>query len=228
MTKFFYLFISLIIGCNSYRLVEKRTIYDYQYPFDSLINPKVFIYQFTDSASTLSFHFQQILKKNNQRILVDVTIGNDNRSDSSIFVLINNKLVLKETYIILKEKSTNNIKLSKGEILKWIDNDENRESIIKFTDEPFTTILTSKSTVDSTMVYRLFGKDLECLRVKGKVTISIRNNSNQTLIKEINKTIELIYAKGFGLINLSMTDDANKSNLTSKLKEIIDFKDYKD
>jgi hypothetical protein len=227
MRPLIFLLIPLMFSCKSNKLIDNKSLTDYQYPLDSLITPKVFIYQRADSAEKLSYHYQQLIVKNNQKILIRSTLGDGNMRDSSVYDLINNKLVLQETYMIMKDRKTNKIKPSKGEVLEDIDNGVNNESKFKFTNPFAETIISTvklKSTYDTIIVYRLFGKDLDCIRYKNNMTVSIKHKYIPFIGKSLEKIGESIFAKGLGLVYYSMTDVKDKSTFSWKLKEIIDYK----
>lgn len=216
-----------MFSCKNNKIIDNKSLTDYQYPLDSLITPKVFIYQRTDSAEKLSYHYQQLIVKNNQKILIRSLLGDVNMRDSSVYNLINNRLVLQETYMIMKDRKTSKIKPSKGEILKDIDNGVNNESKFKFTNpfaESMISTLNLKSTYDTTIVYRLFDKDLNCIRYKDNMTVFIKHKYIPFIGKSLEKVGESIYAKGLGLVYYSKTDVKDKSTFSWKLKEIIDYK----
>jgi hypothetical protein len=223
-----YLLILLLIGCKSNRVIENK-LADYQYPLDSLISPKVFIFQRTDSLDKLSYHYQQLIKKDNQKILIRSSLGVGDMRDSSVYFVIDKHVVLKESYMIIQDKKTNQIKASKGDIKNNEDNGLNIETKIKYVNPFYESMISTvdfKLRYDTLFSYRLFDKDLPCIRYKANLEVSIKHKYIPLIGKDINKHGEYIYAKNVGLIYYSFTDDKDKSGFSWRLKEIIDYNDF--
>ena len=92
MRNLIYLLILFMIGCKSNQITENK-LADYQFPLDSLISPKVFIFQRTDSLDKLSYHYQQLIKKDNQMILIRSSLGVSEMRDSAVYSVIDNHVV---------------------------------------------------------------------------------------------------------------------------------------
>ena len=220
-----------MLSCNSNKSldIDNNLLTEYYYPFDSLINPKVFIYQRTDSADKLTYHYQQLIIKNKQKILIRASFGDDGMLDSSIYSIINNTPVLLETYTTVKDPKTNEIRPSKGKILKYVDYGVYREMEFKFTD-PFMSSLISifnqESTFDTIIVYKLFDRDMDCIRYKYNMKRSVKYKYIPFFGKSYERAGKVILAKGLGTVYYSITNLKNKSTISWKLKEIIDYKKF--
>ena len=53
---------------------------EYRYPMDSLINPKIFVFQRTDSLEKLTFYYEQMKIVGNNRIFIYTRLNHDNNS----------------------------------------------------------------------------------------------------------------------------------------------------
>jgi hypothetical protein len=225
MRRLIYFSILLLISCNN-KNVGSYLLADYQYPLDSLIVPKVFVYQRNDSVDKFSFRYQQLIIKNKQKILICVLLGDEDLRDSSVYYVINNKPILNESYYIMKDFKTNIIKSTKGQIIENIDNGLIIKSKIKYTDpiyESLTITFNTISKYDTIAFYKFFDKELKCIKYKSDITIS----SNPIIDTTIEKSGVTIFAKGLGVVYHSVTNKKTKVTNSWKLKEIIDYKKYK-
>jgi len=217
-----------MIGCKSNQITENK-LADYQFPLDSLISPKVFIFQRTDSLDKLSYHYQQLIKKDNQMILIRSSLGVGDMRDSSVYSVIDNHVVLKESYMIIQDKKTTQIKASKGDIKVNEDNGLNIETKIKYVNpfhESMNSTVDFKLDNDTLIKYRLFDEDLTCIKYKANMDVYIKHKYIPLIGKEIKKHGEYIYAKNIGLIYYSFFDDKDNSGFSWRLKEIIDYNDF--
>jgi hypothetical protein len=227
MTRLIFLIIPLIICCSSNHQHEDKILSDFHYPFDSLKIPRVFVYQRTDSINILSYNLQQLIEKDNYKILVSTTLSDDKTRDSLVFELINNEPIIKEEYMIYKDSKTNSIKTLRGEILENIDNGKTRKAKVKFKDESFITIIsTLKSENDSTFIYNIFNKEITCARTDDNQTISIIFRKLPIIRKKREQNGEFIYAQNLGLVFYTVNDRKTNQTYSFKLTEIIDYKDF--
>jgi hypothetical protein len=229
MHKLIFLFIPLIIGCNGRNSADIKSVEDYQYPLDSLIVPKVFIYQNTDSLNLISYQYRGIIKIENDRLLVKYSIGDGNMRDSSVYIIPNGIPELKESFMLLKDSQSSSNGISKGEIIDDINSFTKKESMIKYLN-PFSSSIISEvrtmSTYDSIMFYHFGGKDIECIKYNDKFELSVKHKYIPFIGRTIEKTGISIYAKGLGLVYYNMIDSKTKENSEWKLLEIIDYSDY--
>jgi hypothetical protein len=230
MKKLIYLLIPLLISCKSNTSLDQKSLKDYQYPLDSLVIPKVFIYQRTDSLNIESYHYQQLINKNNQKLLIQCSLGNGDMRDSSVYLVNGNRRILQEDFLIVKDKKSNLFKVTKGEIIINKNNGINYESRIKFNnpfDESLISIIDFNLNYDTILNYQLFNKNLSCIRLKNELKVSVKNKFVPLIGNDFEKYGEHIYAKNLGLIFYSFIDKKDKSGFSWKLKEIINYKDFK-
>ena len=143
--------------------------------------------------------------------------------------MIDNHVVLKESYMIIQDKKTTQIKASKGDIKVNEDNGLNIETKIKYVNpfyESMNSTVDFKLDNDTLITYRLFDKDLTCIKYKANMDVSIKHKFIPLIGKEIKKHGEYIYAKNIGLIYYSFFDDKDNSGFSWRLKEIIDYNDF--
>ena len=230
MKRLIYLLILILISCNGHKQAADISFHDYRYPLDSVIEPKVFIYERTDSVNFLTAHFEQLISKNNQLLLIRYSLAEGNMRDSSVFIVsYNSNPMLLESFLLMKDKKTNLVKRSMGQIIKRTDNGSEHHSKIRYTnpfDESLISIITSNSVYDTILIFPLNDKKLDCLRFKENHTISIKHKYIPFIGKSFERSGESIIAKGIGLVYYSTTDPKTKLTYSFRLKEIINYNQY--
>ncbi len=233
MRKLFYLFlIPVLFSCNNSNRIDNTYMDEYRYPMDSLINPKVFVFQRTDSIEKLTFYYEQMKVVGNNRIFIYTRLNHDNNSqyrDSIVYYYQQKNLIIKDKYILVRDFKTNSDKLSKCEILEYTDHLNKRviKSKCSFPlNESINSTFYNVSTFDKKITFKLFNRDVECLKMNDLVQVRGYHKYIPFVGKKIEMTGYTILAKGIGMVYASITDKESKKNYTYQLKEIIDYSTY--
>jgi len=231
MKKIIYLLLFIIpVGCShTVNKIDNEIFSDYRYPLDSLVQPKVFVYQNLDGLNELSFAFKQKIVEDTNTIYITASINTSSPfRDSTTNYCRGKDLILKDKYSIVKNTKTNLEEAVKGKLLDYSDSGFKREIRIKFTypSPSIITTIKSNSILDKKIKFKLGTKILDCLLMKEYMSIDGRPKYIPFLGKKIKMTGISIIAKGIGLVYYSMENKPDKTKQAWQLKEIIDYQTY--
>lgn len=229
----YFLFLLILISCSKTNIqVNNEFMDEYRYPVDSLKNPKVFVYQQTDSLDKLSFFLGQMKVENGNKIYIYVKLNNDNSSkfrDSIVYYYRDKNLILKDRYTITKDPKTNIDKLVKYQILQYSDFSKKRvvktENINPLNDS-IININTATSTFEKKTTYKVFERNFECLKMNDHIQFEVKHKHIPFIGKRVEMNSESILAKGIGMVYYSINNTSLNQKYTYKLKEIIEYKTY--
>lgn len=234
MRQLIYLILLIVfVACNKPKIqVNNEHMEDYRYPADSLIKPKVFVYETNDSLQELTFTLKQVKMENNNKIYINVRLNNDNCCpirDSTVFYYKGRNLIIKEIFEIVRDSVTKSEKVHKTKILDYIESSNKRILKTEYRGVYNQSIITTKLDVDSIIdkkTLEVFNKDVECIVVASE---SVQFTRHKLLIssgKTFNKSTKLLFAKGIGIIYSETINHSFNTIQIRFLKEIIDYDTY--
>ncbi len=236
MRNLIYIFILIVIySCSkSTQQVNYDFISEYRYPVDSLINPKVFVFQTSDSTNKLAFFLNEVKIEGNNKIDIYARLNNNNTSpirDSFVSYYQDKSLILKDDYTLVRDADTNLDRVIKNKIIRFIMHSNKR--IIKTEYEsPYNESIISRSTKIDTIVkndtVNIFNKVIPCVIVAFKIHQFTKIKYVPFSGKNFEKSGEAIYAKGIGLVSYYIENHSFNTIYFTRLKEIIDYKTYKE
>lgn len=229
----YFLIIPILISCNKTNIqVNNEYLDEYRYPIDSLKNPKVFVYQRTDSLDIFSFFLGQLKIENGNKIYIYVRLNNDNNyqfRDSIVYYYRNKSLILKDRYTIRKDPNTNIDKVVKNQILQYSDFSKKRIIKSKCPDplnESIISIATANSIFEKKTIYKIFDRDVESLKMSEQIQFEVKHKYIPFLGKKAEMNSETVLAKSIGMVYYSANNTTTNQRNTIKLKEIIDYQTY--
>jgi len=231
MKKIIYLQLVLILVSCSHtdKKIDNSIFSDYRYPLDSLVQPKVFVYQSLDSLNKLKFNFKQKIVEDTNTIYITAAINTSSPfRDSTTTYCRGKNYILKDSYSIEKDTKTNLEEAIKGEILDYSDSGLKREKKIKFSypSPSIITTIKTNSIIDKKIKFKLGSKILDCLLVKEYMSFNGRHKYIPFLGKKVELTGISVVAKGIGLVYYSTDNKLDKTRQAWQLKEIIDYQTY--
>jgi len=228
---FIPVFISIFIGCNKSNNIDVNDIslIDYHYPNDSLLTPKVFIYQRIEDSNEVSPILRQINIRNDSVFLIERRLGQGTLRDSTVYLIENDNIQLFEIFNYAKDRESETTKLSKGEIVKDYNSLTKSESKVRFTS-PFNASLITKietySELDSILQYKYNGDLIPSLRYQDHANLWVGHKYIPFLNKSIEANSKSIIAKNIGLVFYTTHDHESNQEYSYVLKNIIDYKEY--
>ena len=234
MRKLFYLFFILtVISCNkTQKPINNEYLDEYRYPADSLINPKVFVYESNDHLDKLSFFLRLVKIENGSKICIHVELNKDNntpRRDSTVFYYRGKNLFLRDEYTLFKDSTTNKDKVIKTEIIDYFESPQKRVIKKKYPSPLNESIVCTSNEISSfakKTTFKIFNKDVKCVIMTNDIFIKIRHKYIPFIGKNVEKTGITIYAKGMGMVYKRTYNKTYKVDYSLKLKEIIDYQTY--
>ena len=208
--------------------IDNQFINSFHYPIDSLATPRVFVYQRADKPDLHYFICQNRIIKDKDTTLIVVRIGINGLIDSSAYFYQNKTLILKEQFRVLTSRQTNIKNLVKGEDLKYYDKGYEKNRYLKFVcpNDLYTNVVENiYSKYDKQTIYRIFGKDIECVQFNDSI-FSFIGVSNPVELSNIEVKGISTLAKDIGLVKIEMQVKGSENKLIWKLEKIVDFKTY--
>lgn len=216
----------LLFSCDSNNIDYSKYI-RYDYSWDSLISPKVFIYYRVDSPNLKLFHYMQAIKGKDS-ILIISALNAGEVGDSNIYGYSRQRCTLKEAYLNYKNRNGEGFKISKGEIIKNVFSKSGLKLKEEFTypfDKSFVTVMEYREDYDSLGRTKFKDSIYNCAYYTNIINCTLEYNGNE--VKSYEKISQLTYAKGFGVVQYTMMDKANHENYVWRLDSIINYKEYK-
>jgi len=234
MRKLLYLlFIFTTLSCNkTNKPIDNAYLDEYRCPADSLINPKVFVYEKNDSIDNLRFFLRQVKMENGDKICIYVRLDSENRDsirDSTVSYYRDKNLIVRDEYTLVKNNKTNKDRVIKSKILDYFDSPKERVIETKYTS-PFNESLVCTNTEVSFLAkktkFKIYNKDVECVIMAKDIFKKIRHKYIPFMGKDVEMTGITIYAKGMGMVYTRIYNKTYNSDNSIRLKEIIDYPTY--
>jgi len=230
---FYLLFILTITSCNkTNNPIDNEYLDEYRYPADSLINPKVFVYESNDSLDKLSFFLRQVKVENGNKICIYVELDNDNntpRRDSTIYYYQGKSLIIRDEYTLFKDPTTNKNKVLKSKILDYFDYSQKRVIKTKYRSPMNESLICTNTDVSffaKKTTFKIYDKDVKCIIMANNIYLKIRHKYIPFVGKDVEKTGITIYAKGMGMVYKRIYNKTYNVDHLVRLKEIIDYQTY--
>lgn len=234
MRQIIYLIVLFVlIGCSKPKTqVNNEQLDGFGYPADSMIEPKVFVYETNDSLQKLTFTFRQVKQVNNQKICISVSINCNNKHsdrDSVVSYYKGNRSILKEIFELAWDSVSKTERIFKTKILEdtLIDNKQILKTEYPSIHNPLivNTCLDIDTVIDKKTL-KVFDKDVECY-ILASVSEQFTSHKLSTLFgRKFIKSKKTIVAKGIGTVYIETTSHTFKTIRVRKLKEIIDYETY--
>ena len=187
--------ISLMIGCST-KHVSNYKMDEYQYPIDSLVSPKVFVYQRTDSAEKLTCMYQRLIQKDSQTLLITTQLGTSMIRDSTVYLVEKNHVSFLENYMIMQNTKTQEVRASKGEIIENEDDGVTIERKIRY-ENPFVKNMMNtievKFRYDTITVCKVFNQDMPCIKFTTVMNFAFRYKYIPLLGKDLCEEYRLSF-----------------------------------
>lgn len=230
---FYLLFILVLTSCNkTNKPIDNQFMDEYRYPADSLIDPKVFVYENNDSLDKLSFYLRQVKVENGNKICIYVELDNDNstpRRDSTVYYYQGKNLILRDEYTLFKNSTTNKDRVFKSEILDYSDYSQKKVIKTKYRSPLNESLICTNTDVSffaKKTTFKIYDKDVKCIIMANNIYLKIRHKYIPFVGKDVEKTGITIYAKGMGMVYKRTYNKTYKVDYSLKLKEIIDYQTY--
>jgi len=222
-----------LIGCNKPKNQANNELMEgFGYPADSMIVPKVFVYETNDSLNRLIFTLKQVKLVNNKKICISVSLNYNGIypvRDSVVSYYEGNRSILKEIYEIAWDSVTKSDRVFKTKIIE--DTIINNKQIFR-TEYPsvFNPLIVNTNididTVIDKKTIKVFDKDVECYFLSS-ISEQFTGHKLSTLFgRKFIKSKKSIVARGIGTIYSETTNHTFKTIRVRKLKEIIDYDTY--
>jgi hypothetical protein len=234
MRKLYYLFFILtVISCSkTHKPINNEYLDEYRYSADSLINPKVFVYESNDRLDKLSFFLRQVKIENSTKICIHVELNKDNntpRRDSTVFYYRGKNLILRDEYTLFKDSKTNKDKVIKTEILDYFESPQKRVIKTRYPSPLNESIVCTNTDINffaKKTTLKIYNKDVKCVIMTNDIFVKIRHKYIPFIGKDVEKTGITIYAKGMGMVYKRTYNKTYNVDYSLKLKEIIDYQTY--
>lgn len=234
MKQLFYLLlvVSLFSCKKTVFNVDNEALFEYRYPADSLIEPKVFVYETNDSLSKLAFFVRRVEFEEDKKIYINVRLNHHNdvsERDSTVFYYRNKNLIIKNIYTLVWDWETNSEKVLEIQILDYFESPNKR--VLKTNEtspvnEAIISTIVSIDTVVNKSTINILNHEVECMTVLSKTQQHTRYKLFPSKGRVFEKSGEKIYAKGIGLVYSSVTNHTFNTTYTTKLIEIVDYQTY--
>ena len=234
MRQLIYLIMLIVfVACNKPKIqVNNEHMEGFRYPADSLIEPKVFVYETNDSLQKLTFTLKQIKNENHKKKHISVGLNNNNCCpirDSIVSCYKDKNLVVEEIFELVRDSVTKSDKVLKTNIFDYIETSHKRVLRTEYLGVYNQLIITTKLDIDSIIdkaTLKVFNKDVECIVVASE---SMQYTRPRLLIffgKTFKKSTKLLFAKGIGIVYSETINHSFNTIRVRKLKEIIDYDTY--
>lgn len=229
-----YLIVIIVLtSCNNPKIqVNNEHMESFRYPEDSLIDPKVFVYETNDSTQRFTFTLKQIKNTNNNKILISVGLNNNGCCpirDSTVSYYKDRSLIIKDIFDLVRDSVENTDKVLKTKIIDYIESSKKRILRTKYLGAYDQSIKTTKLTVDTIIgktTLKVFDKDVECIIVASESTQFTRHKLFIFNGKTFKKSTKILFAKGIGIIYFETINHSFNTIQIKRLKEIIDYDTY--
>jgi hypothetical protein len=212
--------------CSHTKGIKSRPFSEFHYSFENLKEAKVFLYEKNDSMHTAIYRMQQVVETGEKRYMINVLLGNTGIRDSSVYEINEDKITLKDIYIIHPDRNTSSNKIYIGRTFGRIENDKVLAYTVRFNEPNDMITIESRSELDSTFSSEIFDKEVDCIRSKDTLTLSIVYPGNEKMNDLVSMTGKSIYAYGFGLVYYSRFFYKDNSFSEFRLKKIIPLEEY--
>ena len=229
----YLIIVATLLSCNKQKIqVNNEHMEGFRYPADSLIEPKVFVYETNDSLQKLTFTLKQIKNENHKKKLISVGLNNNNCCpirDSMVSCYKDKNLVVEEIFELVRDSVTKSDKVLKTNIIDYIETPYKRFLRTEYPSVYNQSIITTKVDVDSIIdkvTLKVFNKDVECIVVASE---SMQYTRPRLLIffgKTFKKSTKLLFAKGIGIVYSETINHSFNTIRVRRLKEIIDYDTY--
>ncbi len=223
-----YLIIFLLLACSSNHKHYDPKFQGFTYSWDSLINPKVFVYYRIDSPKLKSYIFLQAKRHSKDSLIISTQLNISDATDSNIYLVSGNLNILIETYMICKHPLQNTIKNSKGKILINFNQGSFQRYKAQYFypfDKSFVIWVDFQRKFDTISNINFKQKTYPCIIYTDKADYISKYKLDSARTEK--RTLKTIYAKGFGLVQYTVFNQLNNQNLIWKLDTIMNYKDYK-
>jgi hypothetical protein len=224
--KLSLLFIISMIFCGNKGIRESRSFNDFHYPFDSLVNAKVFVYEKNDDNHSPVSRYEQVIEKDQQHYYIEALLGDMDIRDSSVYEIVQERTILKEMFIIKRDVKTHACKTIKGFIFGKVENDKMLSSTVRFNEADNIITFESLSKYDSAYATKIFDNETNCFSSKDTLSLYIQHLDHESMNEIISMTGKSVYAYGIGLVYYSRFFHNDKSNYEFRLKKIIPYQEY--
>lgn len=234
MRQIIYLIVLFVlIGCSKPKTQINNEFLDgFGYPADSMIVPKVFVYETNDSLQKHIFTFKQVKQVNNQKVCIGVSINCNNQNqvrDSVVSYYRGKRSILKEIYELAWDSASKTERIFKTKILEdtLIDNKKIFRSEFPSVYNPLivSTCLDIDTIIDKKSI-KVFDKDVECY-ILVSVSEQFTGHKLSTLFgRKFKRTKKYIVAKGIGTVYIETINHTFNTKRVTWLKEIIDYDTY--
>ena len=177
---FYLLFILVLTSCNkTNKPIDNQFMDEYRYPADSLIDPKVFVYENNDSLDKLSFYLRQVKVENGNKICIYVELDNDNstpRRDSTVYYYQGKNLILRDEYTLFKNSTTNKDRVFKSEILDYSDYSQKKVIKTKYRSPLNESLICTNTDVSffaKKTTFKIYDKDVKCIIMANNINVKI-------------------------------------------------------
>jgi hypothetical protein len=215
-----------IIVCGNKGIRESRSFNNFHYPFDSLVNAKVFVYEKSDDKHSPVSRYEQVIEKDQKRYYIQVLLGDMDIRDSSVYEIEHERTILKDIYLIKRDLKSNEYKTIKGVIFGKVDDDNMLSSAVRFSESDNMITFESISKYDSAYSTKIFENETNCLSSKDTLSLYIQHLDHESMNEIISMTGKSVYAYGIGLVYYSRLFYYDKSNYEFRLKKIIPYQEY--
>ena len=234
MRQLIYLIVLFVLlGCNKPKIqVNNEHLDNYRYPADSMIVPKVFVYETNDSLQKLTFTLKQIKNENHKKMLISVGLNNKNCCpirDSIVSCYKDKNLIIEKIFELVRDSVTKSDKVLKTNIIDYIETGYKRFLRTEYPSVNNQSIITTKVDVDSIIdkvTLKVFNKDVECIVVASESMQYTRYKLLFFFGKTFKKSTKLLFAKGIGIVYSETINHSFNTIRVRRLKEIIDYDTY--
>jgi hypothetical protein len=223
--KLFWIVIAIIAwscGCKE----KHDTAFDgFLYPYDSLVNPKVFVYRRTDTTDSYFYRYKKVVTENGKKFLITTSLGVQNMKDSSKNLITGEKAEPVDIYVLMKTKGGNASSLTKGVIKKFEYSDKYRLLDVLY-ENPFNES-SSQMQVESsfnsfiTMQYR--NKSYSCVLFDDIYKFKVNNKNVPSQASAFSLKYKSVLAKGLGMIQYTLIDKKKDRSYNWELDTIVDY-----
>lgn len=223
----------VLIGCNKPKTqVNNEQLDGFGYHADSMIVPKVFVYETNDSLQRLTFTLRQVKQVNNQKICISVSINCNNQHssrDSVVSYYKGNSPILKEIFELAWDSVSKTERIFKTKILEdtLIDNKQILKTEYPSIYDPLivNTCLDIDTVIDKKTL-KVFDKDVECY-ILASLSEQFTGHKLSTLFgRKFKRSKKYIVAKGIGTVYIETINHTFNTIRVTRLKEIIDYDTY--
>jgi len=228
--NFFWLFIVIMIVVSACKEKHDKAFEGYLYPYDSLINPKVFVYKRTDTAGNYFCRYKKVVVENGKKYLITTSLSEQSMKDSSKNLIVGEQAEPVDIFVLMKNKGGKASSLTKGVIKKYKCSDKYRLLDVLY-ENPFneaSSQIQVESTFNSFITMQYHDKSYNCMLVDDLYKFKIKNKNVPAASGSFNVKYKSVLAKGLGMIQYSLYDKKKGKTYNWELDTIIDYKRFKE